>query len=98
LVYVTDCGGTVHCVNANTGAPCWTHLAGGEIWSSPLVADGKVYVGTRRGELWVFAAGPEKNVLHKTTFADPINASPVAANGVLYVATMSRLYALAVEP
>lgn len=94
LVYVTDCGGNVHCVDAKTGKPRWTHRAGGEIWSSPLVADGKVYVATRRNELWVFAAGPEKNVLHKTKFDDQINATPVAANGVLYVTTMSRLYAL----
>jgi outer membrane protein assembly factor BamB len=59
-----------------------------------LVADNKVYVGTRRGDFWVFAAGKEKQVLHRTKFDDPINASPVAANGVVYVTTMSRLYAL----
>ena len=93
LVYVTDCGRHVHCVDAETGEPQWTHRMGGEIWSSPLVADGKVYVATRRGELCVFAAGPEKKVLFQADFDDPINATPIAANGVLYVATMTRLYA-----
>ncbi len=94
LVYVTDCGRNVHCVDAETGEPRWTHNAGGEMWGSPLVADDKVYVGTRRGDFWVFAAGKEKQVLHQTKFDDPINASPAAANGVVYVTTMSRLYAL----
>jgi outer membrane protein assembly factor BamB len=94
LVYVTDCGRNVHCVDAETGQPHWTHNAGGEMWGSALVADGKVYVGTRRGDFYVLAAGKEKKILHKTKFDDPINATPVAANGVLYVATMSRLYAL----
>ena len=59
-----------------------------------MVADGKVYVATRRGELWVFAAGAQEQLLAKIRLDDPINATPVAANGVLFVTTMSRLYAL----
>lgn len=94
LVYITDCGRNVHCVDAKTGRPHWTHRTTGDMWSSPLVADGKVYVTTRRGELWVFAASPTKKVLHKADFDDQFHASPVAANGVLYATTMSRLYAL----
>lgn len=93
-VYVTDCGGNVHCVNAATGEPFWVHRAGGEIWSSPLVADGKVYVGTRRGEFWVYADSPRLEIISETRLDDPINATPIAANGVLYLTTMSRLYAL----
>jgi outer membrane protein assembly factor BamB len=98
LAYVTDCGRTVHCVDADTGQACWTHETVGGAWGSPLVADGKVYVGTQRGDFWIFRAGREKDVLHETQFDDPINGSPVAANGVLYVATMSRLYALRQAP
>jgi outer membrane protein assembly factor BamB len=93
LVYVADCGRYVHCVDVDTGKPYWKHQTDGEIWCSTLVADGKVYVGTRRGRFWVLAAGKEKKVLSKTDLGDPIHGSPVAANGVLYVATMSRLYA-----
>ena len=51
LVYVADCGGKVHCVDARSGQPYWVHDAGGEIWASTLVADGKVYIGTRRGRV-----------------------------------------------
>jgi len=42
LVFVADCGGFVHCVDARTGRMYWTHDAGGEMWASPLAADGKV--------------------------------------------------------
>ncbi len=51
LVYVADCGGAVHCVDAATGKACWVHQAGGDIWASTLVADGKVYIGTAAGRL-----------------------------------------------
>lgn len=94
LVYVADCGGKVHCVDAETGKPVWTHETKGDFWSSSLVADGKVFIGTRRGEFLVFAAGREKKVLADITLGEPMSATPVAANGVLYVATMKTLYAV----
>ena len=46
LVFVTDCGGTLHCVDIDTGKPYWTHAMKGQGYGSALVADGKVYVGT----------------------------------------------------
>jgi outer membrane protein assembly factor BamB len=95
LVYIGDGNGTVHCVDARTGQACWTHDAGGEIWASALVADGKVYVATRRGVVWTFATGRNAVVLGKTELGTPISSTPVAANNVLFIATMNRLYAVA---
>ena len=94
LVYVADCGGKVHCVDARTGQPHWVHDAGGPIWASTLVADDKVYIGTRRGDFWVLAAGKEKQVLSSIRLDAPVISTPVAAGGTLYVGTMTRLYAL----
>lgn len=94
LVYVADCDGQVHCVDAQTGRPYWVHDAGAEIWASTLVADGKLYIGTRRGQFWVLAAGKEKRVLSSLRLDAAAISTPVAANGVLYVGTMTRLYAL----
>jgi outer membrane protein assembly factor BamB len=93
LVFVADCGRRVYCVDAKTGKVHWSHETNGEIWASTLVADGKVYVGTCRGDFWVFAASPEKKVFYTSQLDSPIHASPVAANGVLYVTTMNWLYA-----
>jgi outer membrane protein assembly factor BamB len=94
LVFATDCTGLVHCLDAETGKSCWTHEAGGEMWASPLVADGKVYVGTRRGDFWILAAAREKRVLGKVQLGSPISGTATAANGVLYVPTMTHLYAV----
>ena len=94
LVYVADCNGKVHCVDAETGQPYWVHDARGEIWASTLVADGKVYIGTRKGDFWVLAAGKQLRVLSSIRLDDPVISTAVAANGVLYVGTMGRLYAV----
>ncbi len=94
LIFVADCGRTVHCVDAKTGKAYWTQETKGPIWASTLVADGKVYVGTQRGDFWIFAASKEKKVLGKIDLGAPISSTPVAANGVLYVTTHTHLYAV----
>jgi outer membrane protein assembly factor BamB len=94
LVFATDCGGVVHCVDAMTGKPYWTYKLGGEIWASPLVADGKVYVGSRRGTFAILAANKEQHVLSTVELGDAVSATATAANGVLYFATMTHLFAV----
>jgi outer membrane protein assembly factor BamB len=95
LVFIADTGRkTLNCVDTASGKELWTHPAGGATWSSPLVADGKVHLGTRNGKLLVLAATRDKKLLGETSFDDPIDATPTAANGVLYVATHTTLYAL----
>ena len=94
LVFIADCGRAFHCVDAGTGKPCWTHEIKGEAWASPLVADGKVYLGTRSGTFYVFAASKEMKVLSTIELGQPISSTAAAANGVLYVGTMSHLYAV----
>jgi outer membrane protein assembly factor BamB len=94
LVFIADCGPTFHCVDAQTGQACWTCELEGEAWASPLAVDGKVYLGTRGGAFYIFAAEREKKLLSRLELAAPISSTATAANGVLYVATMNHLYAL----
>ncbi len=94
LVFIADIGRKLHCVDAATGQVCWTQDLKGEVWASPLVADGKVYLGTRHGDFWIMAAKREKQVLCSLEMGKPISATATAANGVVYVSTMNRLYAL----
>jgi outer membrane protein assembly factor BamB len=94
LVFAADCGRQIHCVDADTGQPYWTHETKGEIWGSTLVADGKVYIGTRQGDFWVLAASRNKKIISSIELDSPMNSTPVAANGVLYIATMRKLYAV----
>ena len=83
LAYVADCAGNVHCVDVQTGQALWVHDAGNEIWASTLVADGKVFAGTRRGDFWILATGKEKRVLRSVRLDSPVHGTAVAANGTL---------------
>jgi hypothetical protein len=63
LVFIADCGRKFHCVDSETGKAHWTHEIKGEVWASALVADGKVYLGTRSGNFYVFAAALQKELI-----------------------------------
>jgi outer membrane protein assembly factor BamB len=94
MIFIADAARVVHCVDAATGQPLWAHEAKGEFWGSALIADGKVFIGSRKGDFLVFAASREKKVLATIDMGAPISATPVAANGTLYVATMKQLFAI----
>jgi outer membrane protein assembly factor BamB len=93
LVYIADYSGRVFCLDAKTGEQYWMFDTKGHIWGNTLVADGKVYIGNEEGELYVLKAGKELELLNTIEFPAQIFSSPVAANGVLYVPTMTHLYA-----
>ena len=97
LVYVADMAGMVHCVDAETGRACWVHDAGAEIWGATLVADGKVYVGTRKGTLLTLRHGRKPRLLATVSVGSAVCTAPVAANGALFVASHHHLFAVARE-
>lgn len=93
LVFIADYTGILRCLDADTGTNYWTHDLKGRVFASPFLADGKVYIGTEAGMVTVAAAAKEKQILSEVKFDGPIYATPVAANGVLYIASQKHLYA-----
>lgn len=86
LLYVCDVGGRLHCLDAETGQRYWEHDTSSIVWGSTLVADGKVLMPTPKG-LYVLAAGKEKKLLSHVNVGATIYATPVVANGTLYIAS-----------
>ena len=93
LVYIPDIAGRVHCLDADSGKRYWVYETGGQAWGSILAADGKLYFGTK-SEFLVMAAGKEAKVLSRTQLGSAMYTTPVAANGVLYVASQQYLWAV----
>lgn len=96
LLYTADTAGYVSCIDAATGRKIWSHDLLANVWGSPLVADGKLYVQMGEGAVFVFRTGREKQLLAKNaTLPDLGHGTPVAANGVLYITGQKKLFAIA---
>ncbi len=53
VVYVGSLN-RAYALNARTGAKLWSYGTGGQVYSSPAVANGMVYVGSQDGKAYAF--------------------------------------------
>jgi outer membrane protein assembly factor BamB len=94
LAFLSDFDGILHCLDVKTGKPYWTFDLKSPVWGSPLLADGKVYLGDADGDVAVFRANSKMEKPSVIDMADSVYSTPVPANGVLYVMTRTQLYAI----
>jgi len=93
LLFATDLSGRVHCLDEKTGQPHWVHDTHAETWSTPLVADGKVFIGTKK-KLVTLAASRNLKLISEIPLGSGAYATPIAANGTLFVCSQSHLWAV----
>lgn len=94
LLYMPDFSGFFHCLDAETGEVQWVHDTFAAVWGSPLIADGKVYLGDEDGDVVVLKPGKEEVVLEEMNMESSVYSSPIPANGVLFIASRNQLFAL----
>jgi outer membrane protein assembly factor BamB len=54
VVYISELHGFLHCFDAKTGKRYWQFDTKAGIWGSPYYVDGKVFLATEKGDLFVF--------------------------------------------
>lgn len=101
LLYACDLSGIVHCLNARTGEAHWTYDMYSMCWGSPLIVDGKVYVGNEDGSVCVFRHSPDPDValpggkpIAVNDLGNAVYKTPVVVNNVLYIGSRDSLYAI----
>lgn len=94
LLYIADFDGFLHCLDVETGEVHWVANLGDPIWGSPLIVDGKVYIGNGRRELFVLRHSKELELINRIEMPDRVLCSTTAANGALYISTMSQMFAV----
>jgi outer membrane protein assembly factor BamB len=96
LVYAPDFSGFLHCLDARTGKVYWTHDMEAAVWGSPLLCDGKVFLGCESGDVVIFESGNTEKVIatHNMGNDAAVYCSPVFCNDVLYLMTRQKLFAI----
>ncbi|MDA1049938.1 MAG: TIGR03067 domain-containing protein [Planctomycetota bacterium] len=100
LLFIPDYTGLLHCVDARTGEGLWTQDRLAAVWSSCVIADGKVLIGDEDGDLVIFKAARTCQPIHgdnPPNFGTSIYSTPVVAKGTLLVATRDMLVAISDE-
>ena len=95
LLFIADLAGFLHCLDVNTGKPHWTHDLLAAVWGSPMIINGKVYIGDEDGDVVVLEASTVKKQLAEMNMGSAVYATAVPANGTLFIGGRSRLWALA---
>lgn len=74
--------------------PTWITETDDDVWSSPVVADGILYIGSYDGHLYAIESD-SGDVLWQYETGDRIDGTPAVSNGTVYVGSFDRnLYAL----
>jgi outer membrane protein assembly factor BamB len=94
LLFVADFSGLFHCLDVKTGKPLWTHDMLAASWGSPLIADGKVYIGDEDGDISIFRLSRELELIAEINMGNSVYSTPIVAEDTLYIANKSHLFAI----
>lgn len=95
LYIVRDNGGFM-CLDAKTGKDIYPpqRLKPGTYSSSPVLADGKLYISNEDGLTTVVKAGPQFEILAENAMNDYCLSSPAISDGQIFIRTASHLYCI----
>jgi outer membrane protein assembly factor BamB len=91
LYFVSEAG-ILSCLDARTGTALWTGRLGGNFSSSPIYADGRIYVANRSGSCFVLEPGTSFKLLATSKMDEAVMASPAAVDRAIYLRTDKALY------
>jgi outer membrane protein assembly factor BamB len=97
LVYIVKYNGVLSVYDAKTGAVKFQQrLAEGKsaFTSSPIAADGKVYLASEEGRVYVLKAGPIFEMLAENDMTESVLSTPAISEGALLYRTQGQVVAI----
>ncbi len=92
LLYTVDSKGMLSCLDAANGKTIWSKKLKGKYHSSPVYANGYVYISSTRGNTLVLKAGAELEIVSENTLEGEIWATPALTGGAILMRTSKFLY------
>ena len=95
LYMVNDGGGRVTLLNPDDGELLLQGRLPGSsdtFYASPVAGDGKVYISSEKGKVFVLPPGPKLEPIAVNDLGDSIYATPALVDGRIYLRTLNTLY------
>jgi len=94
LLYVATTYGVLACYDAKTGTKNWSQEYGDSFYSSPVYADGKVYITDMTGKTHIVKATKDYQLIGTPELGEKAVCSPVFQDGKVYLRGMNNLYCM----
>jgi outer membrane protein assembly factor BamB len=95
ILFYSDFSGFLHAIDAKTGKQHWKHDMFAAIWGSPIVIDGKVFLGDEDGDVTILNADKAMKLIGENNMGSSVYSTATPANGVIYVVNRNQLVAIA---
>jgi outer membrane protein assembly factor BamB len=101
ILYVLNNNGIFDAYNVKTGAEIYRQRMpeiGSGFSASPVAADGKIYISSEDGEIFVIAAGNTFKHISTNSTGELLMSTPALSEGVMYVRSSQSLIAIGRKP
>jgi outer membrane protein assembly factor BamB len=86
--------GTAVCYDAQSGKKYWDKEFNNAVYSSPIIAEGKVYLLDRTGVMHIFKADKEFVSVGEPKLGEKSDCTPAFSNGRIYIRGEKNLYCI----
>jgi hypothetical protein len=95
-LYTCNNNGVVTAYDAETGQSAFRGRVGvgGAFSASPIAADGRLYIASEDGEVFVVSAGPDLKQIASNDMHEVIMATPAISDGLIVIRTLGHLYGI----
>jgi outer membrane protein assembly factor BamB len=94
LLYALSDNGVLSAYVAKTAELVYQQRLPSSFSASPVAADGRLYLPSEDGDVFVVKAGRQYELLSKPTMGQPLMASPALSPGMLIIRGEKAIYAL----
>jgi outer membrane protein assembly factor BamB len=94
LMYVLADNGVLSAYDAKTGENIYQQRLPTSFSASPVAADGKLYLASEDGDVFVVKAGRQYELLSRNVMGQPLMATPALTEGMLILRGENAIYAL----
>lgn len=86
--------GVVACYDAQNGTKYWEKELNNSVFSSPVIAENRVYLVDRTGITHIFKVDKEYVSLGEPKLGEPVSCTPAFTNGRIYIRGEKTLYCI----
>ena len=96
--YACNNNGVLSCYNAKTGEKIYQQRIGdkgGAYSASPVAADGKLYLSSEDGDVFVVKTGPKYELMATNPMGEVLMATPAISDGMIFVRGQHSVFCIA---